>query len=77
MGAHCQFHNPELGNDFRFVQRYCALTAVNWGRDTRPSLVASLSKVKTVDVLSRLEASELWLYRRKVEPRAAPDRDGK
>jgi hypothetical protein len=54
-----------------------ALTAVNWGRDTRPSLVVSVSKSKAGEVYSRLEASELWLYRSKAELRTAPDRGDK
>src|SRR5262249_40385298 len=53
-----------------------ALTAVPWGRDSRPSLVVSVSKSKAGEIHSRLEASELWLYRRKAEPRAASDRGG-
>ena len=49
-----------------------ALTAVNWGQNPRPSLVVSVSKSKTGEVFSELEASELWLFRRKVEPKSVP-----
>jgi len=45
-----------------------ALTAVGRERDTRPSLVVSVSKSKAGEVFSQLEASELWLYRRKAGP---------
>jgi hypothetical protein len=54
-----------------------ALTAVSWGQNPRPSLVVSVSKRKAGELHSPLEASELWLYRSKADPRAAPDRGGK
>jgi hypothetical protein len=48
-----------------------ALTPDVQGRDTRPSLVVSVSKKKAGELHSPLEASELWLYRRRPEQRAA------
>jgi hypothetical protein len=52
-----------------------ALTAVDWGGDGRPSLVVSVSKGWKREEGGPV-SSELWLYRRKAEPRAAPDRGG-
>jgi hypothetical protein len=52
-----------------------ALTAVDWAGDGRPSLVVSVSQgLKNLPGLDECwpVASELWLYRRKAEPRAAP-----
>jgi hypothetical protein len=52
-----------------------ALTTVDWGLDGRPSLVVSVSKGMKLGEGGRgwwPEASDLWLYRRKAEPRAAP-----
>jgi hypothetical protein len=53
-----------------------ALTTVDWGGDVRPSLVVSVCRSWNRDTADPV-ASELWLYRRKAESRAAPDRGGK
>jgi hypothetical protein len=51
-----------------------AITAVNWGPDRRPSLVVSVSTGFHIGEGGGYwpVASELWLYRRKAEPHAAP-----
>jgi hypothetical protein len=63
-----------------------AFTAVNWGRDSRPSLVVSVTKGWKIGEDWKLGeggkgwwpvTSELWLYRQKAEARAAPDRGGR
>jgi FG-GAP-like repeat len=53
-----------------------ALTAVDWGGDGRQSLVVSVSTGYKREEAGPV-ASELWLYRRKAEPLATPDRGGK
>jgi hypothetical protein len=52
------------------------LTAVDWGEDGSPSLVVSVTKGYRRDTASPV-SSELWLYQRKAELGAAPDRGGK
>jgi hypothetical protein len=51
-----------------------ALTAVDWAGDGRPSLVVSVSKGLKSGEGWWPVASELWLYRSKTDPRAAPER---
>ncbi len=62
--------------DVPFPWQLHALTTVALGGDGRPSLVVSVSKGWNGEQL-RPEAGELWLYRRKAERSASPDRSGK
>jgi hypothetical protein len=55
--------------DVPFPWQLHALTPIGLERDTRPNLVVSVSKSKAGELHSPLEASELWLYRTKADPR--------
>jgi hypothetical protein len=74
-----KFAEPAHLLDLPEPWRLHALTTVDWGGDGYPSLVVSVTKDWKLGEGGRgwwPAASELWLYRRKAEARAAPDRGG-